>query len=70
MNKELCDKLNALPIEDRKKYCAELETVFTDHVYAQRTYGLSREEYNNPSQEIKEKFEEIIYKKMFANNDK
>jgi hypothetical protein len=69
MNKELCDKLNALPVEDRKKYCAELDTVFTDSVYAFRHYNMSREQYNNPSQETKEKFEEIIYNKMFGHKN-
>ena len=67
MNKELCDKLNVLPIDDRKKYKKELDIVFSDKVYAARNYGMSREEYNDPTQEIKEKYEEIIYNKMFGN---
>jgi hypothetical protein len=70
MNKELCDKLNTLPIADRKRYKKELDLAFTDSVYAARNYNMSRDEYNDLSQETKEKFQEIIYIKMFGNSNK
>ena len=43
MNKELCDKLNALPVEDRKKYKRELDLTFTYSVYAFKHYNMSRD---------------------------
>jgi hypothetical protein len=69
MNKELCDKLNALPVEDREKYKKERDSTFNDFVYAARHYNMSKDEYNNLSDETRNKFELIIYTKLFGKID-
>ena len=68
MNKELCDKLNALSDEERDKYYQERSAILNDRVYAS-IYGITGEDYNNLPAKKVEEAEEKLYNKMFESKN-
>lgn len=68
MNKELCDKLNALPIEERKMFSKELNLILNDRTSA-AMYGIIGEDYNKLPLEKVEEVEEKLYHNLFESNN-
>jgi hypothetical protein len=70
MDQSLCDKLNALPREDRIKFRDELNKVLNDRTYAIRQYGFTEEDYNNLSSQSIGKAQERLYQELFEGKEK